>query len=812
MQLGTAYLGSPLTRPGGEPVPGYRLLGRIGIGGSGEVWSAEGPGGFYVALKFVRLAEGLGDAELRTLQILRTIRHPNLLSCFGAWQAEEFLVLGMELADQTLWDWFNEAIGQGLAGIPRDELIEAMGEAAKGIDYLNEPRHPLGGQERAKILHRDVKPQNIVLVGGGVKVADFGLARLADQGLTTQGTGRWTFAYAAPEFFRGQVADQSDQYSLAVTYCHLRGGRPPFVGDPEAIMAGHLLHPPDLSMLPAAERPAVARALAKDPPERWPHCRAFVDALRAGVSTSAATLPALPPIALGVDDDRAEPPAITPEPAPARLVPASTSPAGPPRLRRELQALAAAGVLSAVGLALWVASPSSHARPLHQAAAMTTAPAAEPELAPIRRLAFRPALDPAPRPEEPPPPPAGEPVAPAQAVAVTDRSPAPTPKEEVVGPPKVVEPDATGDDPPPPDLPALMPAAPEPVPLPEAEGRPPELTAPIEATTPDRGRDDGDDPASEPSAEPADAPASRPPTLVLDLPKSLTLEGGRHASFSFRVARDGLAGPVRVRFDDLPRGLSIADVTVPADADRAEADAAVAADAPEAEATLKVIATAGVARAEATLPLAVLPSPAVVQRRQGDAHLGRGEFGQAIAHYNEAILLDPEDAVARLLKGSACYKAGDYDRALLAFTEAIRLRPGDPVAYNNRGLAYRSRGEPHKAIADYNEAIRLKPGDPIARYNRGLAYSYLGDTTLAIADFDAAIRLNPHYVRALRARGDAHSRRGDDARARADRAAADQFEEGDPGRPSPRTFPATRRASAPGASPLTATLRGGAEG
>ena len=72
------------------------------------------------------------------------------------------------------------------------------------------------------------------------------------------------------------MSSQSDQYCLAVTYCHLRGGRLPFVGTEAEVMSGHLLRAPDLSMLPESEREAVARALAKDPKDRWPSCRAFV--------------------------------------------------------------------------------------------------------------------------------------------------------------------------------------------------------------------------------------------------------------------------------------------------------------------------------------------------------------------------------------------------------------------------------------------------------------------------------------------------------------------------------------------------------
>ncbi len=82
-------------RPGSEPVPGYRLLERIGLGGAGEVWSAEAPGGLRVALKLVPLVGGLGQRERNSLRVLRAIRHPNLLAYFGAWQSDDRLIIGM---------------------------------------------------------------------------------------------------------------------------------------------------------------------------------------------------------------------------------------------------------------------------------------------------------------------------------------------------------------------------------------------------------------------------------------------------------------------------------------------------------------------------------------------------------------------------------------------------------------------------------------------------------------------------------------------------------------------------------------------
>ncbi|MBV8230594.1 MAG: SUMF1/EgtB/PvdO family nonheme iron enzyme, partial [Planctomycetaceae bacterium] len=282
-----------------EPVPGYRLIEWLGRGGFGEVWKAEGPGSFKVALKFVPLAEQAGPVELRALQIIREIRHPHLLATFGSWQCDDTLIIAMELAERTLLDRFREAVGQGFAGIPVPEIFEHFLDAAKGIDYLNEPRHPSGGGEPQRIQHRDIKPANLLLVGGSVKVADFGVARILEHSQTGH-TGSLTPSYAAPEFFDRRTSSQSDQYSLAVTYCHLRGGRLPFTGTQMKLMFGHLMLSPDMTMLPEAERPIVGRALAKAPGDRWPSCRAFVQAVSsAGAAGDRATPIALPPSATG---------------------------------------------------------------------------------------------------------------------------------------------------------------------------------------------------------------------------------------------------------------------------------------------------------------------------------------------------------------------------------------------------------------------------------------------------------------------------------------------------------------------------------
>jgi serine/threonine protein kinase len=199
-----------ILQPDGRPVPGnpdYQLIRKLGAGAFGEVWHARGPGGLDIAMKFIRLDSQIRALELRSLQVMKSIRHPNLVSLFGAWHKDNWLILAMELCDRSLQDRLIEALDQNLAGIPLKELLNCVSDAAAGLDALN----------ANQVQHRDVKPANLLLLDSGVKVADFGLAKALEQTVASN-SGAGTLAYTAPECFRGALTHQSDQYSLAVTY------------------------------------------------------------------------------------------------------------------------------------------------------------------------------------------------------------------------------------------------------------------------------------------------------------------------------------------------------------------------------------------------------------------------------------------------------------------------------------------------------------------------------------------------------------------------------------------------------------------
>jgi serine/threonine protein kinase/Leucine-rich repeat (LRR) protein len=289
-------------------LPNHRLERQLGSGTYAEVWKAIAPDGYPVALKFVRLigedAKDPGGLEEAAHKVIRSIPgHANVLTIFEAVTRDNYLIIKMELADCTLFDRLKASTAQGLAGIPPGDLLQYMRDAARGIDHIND----------RNIVHRDIKPHNIMVMGDSAKVADFGLAKMVERTIARVSL-RLTPAYTAPEFLDERATRWSDQYCLAVTYCQLRANRLPFEGSYAKVIRGHRHERPNLTMLPETERPIVARALAKNPEERWPDCRTFVEEL-----TKA--------IARHPDGERSLPIAAPPRPVikPSQLEPAEAS-------------------------------------------------------------------------------------------------------------------------------------------------------------------------------------------------------------------------------------------------------------------------------------------------------------------------------------------------------------------------------------------------------------------------------------------------------------------------------------------------------
>ncbi len=281
----------------GQTFAGYTIVRLLGTGGMGEVYLADHPRlPRHDALK-VLPADVCADDEYRQrfnreADIAATLWHPHIVGVHDRGDVGGQIWISMDYVDGT--DAAELLRDRYPNGMPKEEVLDIVTSVGEALDYA----HQRG------LLHRDVKPANIMLTDPDsgeqrILLGDFGIARRVDDSsnLTATNMTVGTVFYAAPEQLMGEDLDgRADQYALAATAFHLLSGSPPFHhSNPTVVISQHLTASPpalaDRRPELSALDPVLAKALSKDPKERFDRCVDFSRALahRLGVEPAADT-------------------------------------------------------------------------------------------------------------------------------------------------------------------------------------------------------------------------------------------------------------------------------------------------------------------------------------------------------------------------------------------------------------------------------------------------------------------------------------------------------------------------------------------
>ena len=307
----------------------YRIIGPLGRGGMASVYRAYEPRlDRYVALK-VLPREFLHDPSFaerfrREAQVVARLEHPNIVPIY-AYDIDE--------ADGIPWMAMRLITSGSLAELIRRERLAL----ARAVAILRGVADALDYAHGKGIVHRDVKPQNVLLdEAARVYLADFGIAKILESsgGLTASGMITGTPQYMAPEQATGlKVGPPADVYALGIVAYEMFIGRVPFAADtPLAVLMKHVQEPlplPPPDVVPEPLLRALLKATTKKPEDRWSSAGAFVEALSAGIGAPASARAATPStVMLETLPPLAPPTVVSPATAPA---PPGTAPPLPPR-------------------------------------------------------------------------------------------------------------------------------------------------------------------------------------------------------------------------------------------------------------------------------------------------------------------------------------------------------------------------------------------------------------------------------------------------------------------------------------------------
>lgn len=300
------------TESTGKRIGDYEILGELGKGGMGRVYKvrniiSDRVEAMKVLLPDLAGQKDLADRFLREIKMLASLDHPNIAALRTAFTAENQLVMIMEYVE-----------GETLAA----QVERGPVPVADALKYMDDALSALSYAHKRNIIHRDVKPSNMMVTPQGLlKLMDFGIARSGnDKNLTVTGTALGSLNYMSPEQIQGGAVDaRSDIYSMGIALYEIVTGKQPFKRDSDfAIMAAHMKEMPQRPIelrpdMPQGLNDIILMAIAKDPAHRFQTADAFRGALNSvrenlGMG-SQVVIPAMA---------SAPPPAWTPTPAVAQ--------------------------------------------------------------------------------------------------------------------------------------------------------------------------------------------------------------------------------------------------------------------------------------------------------------------------------------------------------------------------------------------------------------------------------------------------------------------------------------------------------------
>lgn len=288
-------------RWGQRPLDGFTIKRGLGQGGFGEVYFAVTDGGKEVALKL--LLRGRTDTELRGIATCLNLKHPTLVHLYDLRtddRGDHWLVM-----EYVHGEPLSAVLNRHPRGVPAEQARDWFLQVARAVAYLHDHA----------VIHRDIKPGNVFVEHGVLKLGDYGLSKAVTSASLTQSANVGTVYYMAPEVGRGACTKQVDVYACGVMFYEMLTGEVPFRGDSWAEIAlRHQTDNPELGRVPPEYLAILEKSLAKKAENRYADMDEMIRAVEA-VGGPAVALEV--PVSVTVEKKAT----VTPPPLPKREPP-----------------------------------------------------------------------------------------------------------------------------------------------------------------------------------------------------------------------------------------------------------------------------------------------------------------------------------------------------------------------------------------------------------------------------------------------------------------------------------------------------------